>query len=77
VTIKGHLQAVWKHTGRKPKELVDHGDCPADMDYLWAWFLEIKPPLTYTEMAHWQTLTGRKLKVWEATVLMRINRLLP
>jgi hypothetical protein len=70
------LLAVWKQTGRKPKELEEHGDCPENLLYLWRWFLEIKPPLTYTEVHHWQELTGKRLFVWEVKLLMNINRLI-
>ena len=55
--------------------MVEQGDCPQELAYLWGWLLEMRLPLTYTELHHWQTLTRRNLSAWEVDLLMQLDRL--
>lgn len=65
---------MWKQTGVKPQELVEVGEPPEELAYLWHWLNEHAPPLLYAELAHWQTMTHRKLKPWEVETMMRLDR---
>lgn len=73
--LKHHLHQVWKTTGRQPQQLADQGERPAELGYLWDWLLEMRLPLTYTELNHWQALTRCELTAWEAEILMAIDRI--
>lgn len=65
---------MWKQTGVKPQELLELGEPPQELVYLWHWLNEHAPPLLYAELAHWQTMTHRKLKPWEVETMMRLDR---
>lgn len=76
MTIKEHLIRAWRNTGRKPHELDAHGEMPARLAYLWRWFLELKKPITYTEIEAWTRLTKREIERWEIRALMRLGAVL-
>lgn len=75
VSTKTHLNNIWKSTGRKPKELDEHGDCPENLAYIWGWYCELQSPVNYTELAHWQSIMRRSLSHWEAELLISIDRM--
>lgn len=68
---------VWKSRGKKPKQLEEIPDLPEELSYIWDWFREVFSAngLTYTELYHWSSLTGRNLHGWEAQLIMSLDRI--
>lgn len=67
--------AAWNATGREPEQLKEHGQCPENLSYLWDWFLELRLPVNYTELHHWQSATRRTLSAWEVDLIMKLDRM--
>jgi len=65
---------VEKSTGITPAELIEQGECPEHLQYLWGWFLELKHPASYSELSAWAELTNRNLSAWEVKILMKLSR---
>lgn len=82
-SLRSHLESIERQTGRKPKQLAEIPEMPADVGYLWAWFLELDGgrggngfglnPLSYSEIQAWATLMRVKLVPWEVEAIKRID----
>lgn len=78
VTLRDHLQQVYKQTGVKPAQLAEQPEKPEELEYLYNWFLELvdySAPLTYQEIESWSRLTCVDLKAWETQVLKNLERI--
>lgn len=82
-TLRQHLQAVWRASGRKPKEL-DIPEMPPMVAHLWDIFGELSVArgsngfginaINYREITSWQHLSGVTLTPWEAETLIHLDR---
>lgn len=78
-----HLAAVWERTGTEPARLRDAPDLPVDMTWLWADFLQLHnsrgstgygpAPITFTDLAAWQSVTGLRLRPWQIDAIRRAD----
>lgn len=73
--------AAWKSTGRRPPQL-DGPECPADLHYVWQWFVELSQrrtrgmsatPLTWLEFDGWQRLARITLSAFELDCLKALD----
>lgn len=62
---------------RKPKQLEDAPELPQELEYVWEWFREVftGQPLTFSELHHWSSLTGKSLAGWEAELIKSLDRI--
>jgi hypothetical protein len=69
------LIAVWKRSGKIPKDLLGHetGE-PPELAYLWRWFNELASPITWREIAAWSRVTGIHVERWEGVFLMNLDQ---
>lgn len=73
---------VERQIGQTPIEL-QGPQFPELMEYVWSAFISLHSargqgfngplPLTYTEIAFWQQLTGSQLSVWEVGVIKKLD----
>ena len=87
-----HLQSAARQLaamgGRKPVRapvLKKRPLCPAQVEYLWFWFLEIvrgigsggfgPPVVTWADLHFWQHQMGVRLRPWEAMTLVDLGNL--
>lgn len=81
-TLRTHLQSAWRQTGVKP-EGWPNARLPAQVKYLWDYFAELNrargsngfgpSPLSFSDIASWQALTGNSLDPWELRALLAID----
>lgn len=64
---------MWKATGKKPPGL-EGPEFPPEFTYIWEWFREVfyGGVLTYQELQSWSQVTGKRLSVWEAELIMAL-----
>jgi hypothetical protein len=73
---------VERQIGQTPVEL-QGPPFPELMEYVWSAFISLHPargqgfngplPLSYTEIAAWQQLTGNQLSTWEVGVIKKLD----
>jgi len=68
------LNAVYRMTGRKPKEL-EYSEPEETIEYLLAYFYQLKrgAPITYTELKNYCEMMSVDLSGWECSVIMSID----
>lgn len=74
--MREHLAQVWKTTGKKPKQLVEAIQPPAEVIYLWNWYRDMaagSDKLTYTEILSWSQLYNIKLLAIEVDALKNLD----
>lgn len=75
--LKQHLLKVYEATGKKPKQLAEQPEKPAELSYLLSWFYTLhnatRGQITYTEISHWSTLTSVRITAWEVAVIQRLS----
>lgn len=80
-TLRDHLTAAYRQTGRKHDLL---SDLPCGMfDYIWIWFCELDSarsatdfglnPLTYQEISSWASLTERNINRYDVGLIKKID----
>lgn len=77
------MQKVFEQTGIKPKPLEDATQCPADMAYLWDYFLELDGgrsaggfsvnPISYQDIDCWNRLTNKNITANEVEIIKMID----
>lgn len=82
--MRAHLEAVARMTGTRPPEL-DGPALPECLAHVWAWFVELAAarqgngfsalPLSWSDMAAWQRLTGADPSPDEVRLLRRLDQL--
>lgn len=81
-TVRQHLLAHWKSSGRKPKALTDHGECPAGFEDLMETFQRLSrqrprsmgaEPITHTQIAAFQQLEGVSLRPWQVQAIEQLD----
>lgn len=82
--MREQLVAVWEATGHRPPELVDN-HLPDAIAHVWGWFVELSRtrtsgavaanPISYTEIAAWSALTGRRPDPFEVECIAAIDAL--
>jgi hypothetical protein len=68
------LNAVWRASKRKPKEL-EQSPIPEELAYLAGWLAVLPCPLSWAEMSAWSGMTKRAPERWELETLMRLDRI--
>ena len=73
---------VERQIGQTPVEL-EGPKFPELMEYVWSAFISLHSarsqgfngplPLSYTEIAYWQQLTGSQLSIWEVGVIKKLD----
>jgi len=73
---------VERQIGQTPVEL-QGPPFPELMEYVWSAFISLHPargqgfngplPLSFTEIAAWQQLTGSQLSIWEVGVIKKLD----
>lgn len=48
---------------------------PPHFNYLWEWFFEFGPDITWAEIKAWDEISGVGIERWEGDILMKINHL--
>jgi hypothetical protein len=80
-TTRKHLESIWRQTGVMPADL-DVPECPAEVRYLWHWFLDLNRtrtsgmgigPITYSEIAAWAQLMGIAPRPFEVHAVKSID----
>lgn len=66
---------VWKQTGKQPAQLAEQPTQPEELAYLWAWFCELRSPVTWAEIDAWARRAHPSLSGWEAEQLVHLDRL--
>lgn len=83
-TIRQHLHAAWRSTGRRPADL-DTPAAPESLHYLMTWFDQLAggraeglngpQPITWPDMQAWAQLLQIPLQPWQAGVLRQLDSL--
>lgn len=83
MTLRDHLQAVERATGRRPEDL-NGPELHAAGAYLWEWFLDLHSerlssgygpqPITSTQIRDWVALTGYDPDSWDVSVIKALDR---
>lgn len=83
-TLRTHLVAAWRFTGRQPKEL-DVPPLPAAVRAVWNVFCELDEtrggngfgvdPINEARLVGWQQLHGVRLSPWEIKQIQKLDRL--
>jgi hypothetical protein len=68
---------VYKSTGKMPKQLAEQTERPEELEYILAWYSELRTDaqLTFTEMKNWCDLTKIDLLGWEIDILKALDRI--
>jgi len=81
-TARQILTKHWKATGKKPRQLTDHGECPEGFDSLMDTFYRLcrqRPramgmdPISHTEIDAFQRLEGLSLRPWQVQAIEQID----
>lgn len=77
VTLRDHLEQVYKQTGRKPKQLQEIPEFPNEVAYIFNWYMEVRglERLTYNELKCWTDLTNTRLLPYEVEVIIKLDRI--
>jgi hypothetical protein len=71
--------ALWKVNGFKPEfqpePLRDHPDIAPHFPWVWGWFFDLRPGITWTELEAWARMRGIKPSGWECELLIRLDTL--
>ncbi len=83
VTMREHLQSIARQSGKTPQEL-EPVPCPDSMMPLWQMFLQLHSarsmsidgpqPISYSEIAAWNALTGQQVTPDEVAAIRAIDR---
>ena len=81
-TLRQHLQAVERQTGRKPAQL-EMPDLPVELSHAWNWFLELHQRRTYSErgpnpvawpdLLAWREIRGKRPTQFEWDCLLSLD----
>lgn len=68
---------VWRQTGEKPKTLEDKPQMPAELAYIWHWFMELmnKDGIKFAEVESWAKIKGIELLDYELDSIMMLDRI--
>ena len=82
-TLRDNLEAVYRMTGHRPKEL-DTGKMPDCLMHVWNWFLQLNSqrtnngfginPITNQEMWFFFQLEGIEPESWELDLIRKFDR---
>jgi hypothetical protein len=70
------LLGVWKKSGEKPRQLVEHPDEPEAFPWIWRWLNEIPSPITWSEINAWSQISRIQVERWEGILLIRFDRMM-
>lgn len=83
VTLREHLEAVERQTGRRPRDL-DGPPLPDCVAHVWSWWQDLHvarggtgfgpAPIGWQDVAAWSALTGTITRPAEIRLLMDIDR---
>ena len=80
-TLREHLEAVQRQTGKKPEELCGP-ELPPEGAHWWHWWCELAQgrqnglavsPITWADVAAWAALTGRQLDPFDLNAIRAID----
>lgn len=82
-TAKWHLIKHWKATGRKPKALLEQGECPDGFEYVWTVFERLSGartygmaanPITYADIDAFSRVSHEPLRPWQVEAVQRLDQ---
>lgn len=83
ITLKEHLESVWRQLGRKPSELENLIELPQSCLHVWKWFCDLHTsrsfngfgpnPLNYTEIKNYFDLIDISPEEWELKLIKKFD----
>lgn len=74
-TYRQQLEAIRDATGETPADLANHPKNPPFFAWVWQWFVDFPPNITWSEIRSWSDVYGVKIQRWEGEILIRLDRL--
>lgn len=74
-TYRQQLQDIQKVSGDTPDDLAKHATTPPHFPYVWEWFFDFPPKLTWADISAWSGLYGFKPERWEGELLIRLDQI--
>lgn len=74
-TYRQQLQAIEKASGVTPDDLANHPEKPPHFPYVWEWFIDFPPGISWREIAAWSGVYGIKIDRWESELLIRLDQI--
>lgn len=67
---------AWNKLGEKPDALVELGEPPYELAYLFDWFKSARQfGISYTELKAWADLSAIDIRPWEVKVIIDLDRM--